>query len=136
MEKLKAIFKKAWPYQDDAMQLPVTDLAAAIPFYETIMGFRLVLRKDSPVKSAEFSRDDIQIGLAENGEDPTQDGCFFEVDNLEKALMELKGNGLTKELTDIKPQMHGTTSWKVFFIVSPNGLCYCLGERQKINRDV
>src|SRR6266700_5610045 len=118
MEKLKAIFKKAWPYQDDAMQIPVSDLAAAIPFYEMIMGFRLVLRKDSPVKSAEFSRDDIQIGLAENGEDPTQDGCFFEVDNLEKALMELKGNGLTKELTDIKPQMHGTTSWKVFFIVA------------------
>lgn len=25
---------------------------------------------------------------------------------------------------------HGSTSFKVFFVVAPDGLCYCLGERQ------
>jgi hypothetical protein len=32
MEKLKAVFKTAWPYKDDAMNLPVENLEAAIPF--------------------------------------------------------------------------------------------------------
>jgi len=49
---MKAIFKTAWPYQKDEMNLPVENLAAAIPFY------------------------------------------------------------------------------KVFFVIAPDGLCYCLGERQ------
>ncbi len=90
---MKAIFKTAWPYQKDAMNLPVENLAAAIPFYETIMGFHVVSRKDSPCKSAVLGRDGIQIGLAENGGDPTQEGCFFEVDNAETAFAELRSHG-------------------------------------------
>src|SRR5882724_5735486 len=92
---MKAWFKTAHPYQDNAMNLPVADLDAAIPFYETIMGFQVVARKDEPCKSAVLTRDSIQIGLAENGGDATQDGCFFEVDNAEAAFAELKSNGLT-----------------------------------------
>jgi hypothetical protein len=34
METPKAIFKNAWPYQLDKMNLPVKDLETAIPFYE------------------------------------------------------------------------------------------------------
>ena len=93
---MKAVFKSAWPYAEDAMNLPVENLEAAIPFYETVMGFRVVSRKAAPSKSAVLARDDIQIGLAENGGDPTQEGCFFEVDNAE-AFAELKSNGLEKE---------------------------------------
>ena len=37
----KASFKKANPYLDDAMNLPVEDLDQAITFYETVMGFKL-----------------------------------------------------------------------------------------------
>ncbi|MGH9833556.1 MAG: VOC family protein [Blastocatellia bacterium] len=127
---MKATFKTAWPYQKDAMNLPVENLAAAIPFYETIMGFQVISRKDSPCKSAVLSRDGVQIGLAENGGDPTQDGCFFEVDNVEAAFAELKSNGLEKEEAGFRIDQHGDTSWKVFFVVAPDGLCYCLGERQ------
>src|SRR5689334_6410148 len=94
---MKAVFKTAWPYQKDKMNLPVEDLEAAIPFYETIMGFQLVSRQAEPYKSAVFARDGLQIGLAENGGDPTQDGCFFEVDKVEAAFAELKSNGLAKE---------------------------------------
>jgi catechol 2,3-dioxygenase-like lactoylglutathione lyase family enzyme len=127
---MKAVFKTASPYQEDEMNLPVANVETAIPFYETIMGFQVVSRIDSPCKSAALGRDGIQIGLAENGGDPTQDGCFFEVDNVEAAFAELKSNGLEKDEAGFRIDQHGDTSWKVFFVVAPDGLCYCLGERQ------
>jgi len=128
---MSAIFKTAWPYADDAMNLPVKSVEAAIPFYETVMGFRVVSRSDSPQKSAILGRDEIQIGFAENGGDPAQEGCFFEVDNAEAAFAELRANGLKKEEADFRIDKHGETSYKVFFVVAPDGLCYCLGERQE-----
>ena len=127
---MRAVFKTAYPYAADRMNLPVENVEAAIPFYETVMGFRVVSRNDSPHKSACLARDDIQIGLAENGGDPTQEGCFFEVDNAEAAFAELKSNGLEKEEAGFRIDQHGDTSYKVFFVVAPDGLCYCLGERQ------
>jgi lactoylglutathione lyase len=127
---MKATFKTAAPYLADAMNLPVENLEAAVPFYESVMGFRVVSRKDSPCKSAVLVRDSIQIGLAENGGDPTQEGCFFEVDNVETAFAELKTNGLEKEEAGFRIDKYGDTSWKVFFVVAPDGLCYCLGEQQ------
>ena len=127
---MKAVFKSAWPYADDAMNLPVENVESAIPFYETVMGFRLVSRSDSPCKAAVLARDDIQIGLAENGGDPSQEGCFFEVDNAEAAFDELKSNGFEKEDPGYRIDQHGEKSFKVFFVVAPDGLCYCLGERQ------
>ena len=126
---MKAVFKSAHPYLDDAMNLPVKNVDAAISFYETIMGFQLVSRKDTPRRSAVLGRDGIQIGLAENGGDPTQEGCFFEVDNAEAAFDELKSNGLEKEDAGFRIDQHGKTAYKVFFVVAPDGLCYCLGER-------
>jgi len=127
---MKAVFKTASPYADDAMNLPVADVEAAIPFYETIMGFRVESRKDSPVKSAVLARDDIRIALAENGGDPSQEGCFFEVDNAEAAFAELRSNGFAKEDPGYRIDKYGDKSFKVFFVVAPDGLCYCLGERQ------
>jgi len=127
---MKAVFRSASPYADDAMNLPVQDVDAAIPYYEKMFGFRVVSRQDAPHKSVIFARDGIQIGLAENGGDPTQEGCFFEVDDVETAFAELKSNGLEKEEAGFRIDRHGDTSWKVFFVVAPDGLCYCLGERQ------
>lgn len=126
---MKSIFKNVWPYQKDAKNLPVGDVEAAIPFYETVMGFQLVSRNEVPFKSALLKRDGIQIGLAENGGDPTQDGCFFEVDNAETAFAELKSNGLEQENPDFQIQ-HYSRPYKVFFVLAPDGLCYCLGEPQ------
>lgn len=130
MQKVKAIFKTAWPYQQDAMNLPVANVREAIPFYQNTMGFQLLSQKEEPYRSAILFRNEIQIGLSENGGDPAQDGCFFEVDNVETAFAELKANGLGKEVPDYQFQKYGATNWKVFFVVAPDGLCYCLGERQ------
>ena len=126
---MRAVFKTAWPYADDKMNLPVESVEAALPFYETVMGFRVVSRSDSQHKSAILARDEIQIGLAENGGDQTQDGCFFRVDNVQAAFAELKSNGLGKEEADFRIDQHGDNSFKVFFVVAPDGLCYCIGER-------
>jgi lactoylglutathione lyase len=130
METPKAIYKNAWPYQQDKMDLPVENVDIAIAFYETIMGFQKVSHSDTPHKSAVLKRDDIEIGLAENGGDPSQDGCFFEVNNVEAAFEELKANGLSNEKPNFSFQRHGTTQWRVFFAIAPDGLCYCIGEKQ------
>jgi lactoylglutathione lyase len=127
---MKAVFKTAHGYQGDSMNLPVVNVDGAIPFYETVMGFNVVSRSDTPYKSAALGRDSIQIGLAENGGDSTQDGCAFEVDSVESAFAELRGNGLEKEISGFDTEQHGGVSWKVFYVVAPDGLCYWLGERQ------
>ena len=127
---MKAEFKSTWPYQGDAMNLPVENVDEAVPFYETVMGFQVLSRDDSPHKSAVLARDEIKIGIAENGGDPTQDGCFFEVDNADNAFAELKANGLNRDQPEFRVDQYGEKKFKVFFVVAPDGLCYCLGERQ------
>ena len=128
---MKSVFKGTWPYQEDEMNLPVENVDQAIPFYESVMGFQVASRSDSPHKSAILRRDEIKIGLAENGGDPTQDGCFFEVDNADAAFAELKANGLQKQDAEFRIDQYGDKKFKVFFVVAPDGLCYCLGERQQ-----
>ncbi|MCK8494579.1 VOC family protein [Spirosoma sp. RP8] len=130
MDQSKAVIKQVWPYQQDSLNLPVSDLESALSFYEETLGFRLAERTDMPHKSATLTRDGILIGLAENGGDPAQDGCFFEVDDVAKAFTELKTNGLLIDRPQFTFQQHGDVSWKVFFVVAPDGLCYCYGERQ------
>lgn len=128
---MKATLQKAWGYQGDNMNLPVRDLAAALPFYETVFGFRVLSRGDAPYGSAVLARDQVQIGLAENGGDPEQDGCAFHVDGLEALFAELKANGLRKELSELKIEQRDGVAWKVFYVVAPDGLCYWFGERQE-----
>lgn len=130
MQTTKATLKQAWPYQQNVLALPVGNLAQALPFYQTVLGFELVIQTDTPQPSAILSRDGIQLGLAENGGDPEQNGCFFEVDNVITAFAELKANGLPLEQPGFSRQQHGDVRWKVFFVVAPDGLCYCYGERQ------
>ena len=127
--KTKSIFQTASPYLQDAMNLPVENLEEAIPFYETIMGFQVVSRQNAPCKSAILARNDIQIGLAENGGDPTQEGCFFEVDDVEAAFNELKNNGLQNDDPNYRIDQHGDKSFRIFFVIAPDGLCYCLGQQ-------
>ena len=127
---MKAILEKAWGYQGDSMNLPVRDLAAALPFYETVLGFRVLSRSTAPHNSAVLARDQVQIGLAENGGDSTQDGCAFHVKHLEALFAEFKANGLQKELAEFDLEQHDGIQWKVFYIVASDGLCYWFGERE------
>jgi catechol 2,3-dioxygenase-like lactoylglutathione lyase family enzyme len=121
-----ALFKRAAGYQGDPLNLPVASVDEAVPFYEQRLGFRLVERRETPVKAAILERDNVRIGLVENGGDPTQDGSFFEVDNVDSVFEELTGKGLT--LSAPKVQKAGKGNYRAFFVVAPDGLCYMLGE--------
>lgn len=127
---MKATLEKGFGYQGDKMNLPVRDLEVALPFYETVLGFRVVSRSDTPHKTAVLARDEVQIGLAENGGDSRQDGCAFHVKDLESFFAEFRANGLQKELSEFDVERHDDIAWKVFYVVAPDGLCYWFGERQ------
>jgi catechol 2,3-dioxygenase-like lactoylglutathione lyase family enzyme len=121
---------KAFGYQGDTMALPVPDLASALPFYTTVLGFTQVSRTDAPQRAAVLSRDAIQIGLAENGGDPTQDGCAFHVTGLDDLFAEFQRNGLGKQGSVFDTEEHNGATFRVFYVVAPDGLCYWFGERQ------
>jgi lactoylglutathione lyase len=123
---MKAVFKKAIPYARDALNLPVKEVESAIPYYEQTFGFRVVSRAESPHAVAILARDAIQIGLAENGGDPTQEGCFFEVDNVEAAYAEIKGK--PAEPDGIEVQQINGRRFRAFFVVAPDGLCYLIAQ--------
>lgn len=125
---MPATFKRAAPYKDDVLNLPVANVAEAVPYYEKVMGFSVISRSDEPHVSAVLGRDGIQIGLAENGGDSTQEGAFFEVDDVEAAFAEMKANGFDKEEAGYRVDKHGDKSYRVFFIIAPDQLCYCVGE--------
>lgn len=126
---MRATLDKAFGYQNDAMDLPVPDLDAALPFYETVFGFRLVSRAETPRRSAVLERDHVKIGLAENGRDPEQDGVAFHVTHLDALASEFTANGLVKGPSDIKVEDRGGAKWRVFYAIAPDGLCFWFGER-------
>ncbi|MFO0913611.1 MAG: VOC family protein [Pirellulales bacterium] len=127
---MAGVLEQAWGYQGDCLQLPVLDLEAALPFYEMRLGFRVVSRDATPCQRAVLGRDQVQIGLAENGGDPSQDGCAFQVAGLEQLHAEFRSQGLDRELSEFRSEVRQGALWKVFFVVAPDGLCYWFGERQ------
>jgi catechol 2,3-dioxygenase-like lactoylglutathione lyase family enzyme len=126
----KGTLDRAFGYQGNAMALPVPDVDAAIPFYERVLGFRVVSRSDRPCRSAVLARDDVQMAIAENSADPTQDGCAFHVRNLEALYTEFEANGLRKTGPVFDTERHDDANWRVFYVVAPDGLCFWFGERQ------
>ena len=127
---MKGTLEKAFGYQGDNMNLPVGDVAAALPFYENVLGFHVESQAATPYKSAVLARDEVRMRLVENGGDSSQDGCAFHVKDLPSLFAEFKANGLQKELSDFSVEEHGGARWNVFYVVAPDGLCYWFGERQ------
>ena len=129
---MQGTLEKAFGYQGHTMHLPVRNLPAVLPFYENVLGFRVLARSMSPHNSAVLARDQVKIGLAENGGDPTQDGCAFHVKNVDALLAEFNANGLDKDPAALEIEQHDGIAWKVFYVVAPDGLCYWFGERQEL----
>ena len=122
----RAVFKRAVPYCDDALNLPVADVATAVPYYERTFGFEVVSRHNAPHARVILARDQIQIGLVENGGDPSQEGCFFEVDDVDAAFEEIKGR--PPGAGDIPVEDANGESVRAFFMIAPDGLCYMIAE--------
>ena len=128
---MKGTLEKAFGYRGDNLNLPVENLEAALPFYETVLGFRIVSRAETPQKAALLGRDSVLSGLVENGGDPTQDGCAFHVTNFESLYHEFQAKLLEKPLSPFGVERRGSESWQVFYVVAPDGLCFWFGERQR-----
>lgn len=123
---MNALFRRAAGYQGDPLNLPVASVSDAVPFYEQRLGFRVIERRELPVRAAILERDGVRIGLVENGGDPAQDGSFFEVSSVDAVFEELSSKGLT--LAPPKVQRSGHGAFRAFFVIAPDGLCYMLGE--------
>lgn len=128
---MKAVYKNAWGYQGDAMNLPVRDVEASVSFYENIFGFAVAntAGSGSDVKRVVLTRDDVKIALAENGGDPEQDGVAFEVDDVEAAHAELRAKGLEKLSAINSEKREDASEWRSFFVVAPDGLCFWVGQK-------
>jgi catechol 2,3-dioxygenase-like lactoylglutathione lyase family enzyme len=111
---MPAAYKRAVPYADDAMNLPVENVERALPFYTGIMGFEEVERRDEPTRTVILGRDQVRIGLSENGGDPAQEGCFFEVDDVAAVVPRLLRAGarrallLPRRAAGVRPRSEGS----------------------------
>ena len=123
---MSALLRRAAGYQGDALNLPVASVDASLPFYEQRLGFHVVERRTTPVRAVILEREDVRIGLVENGGDPTQDGSFFEVTSVDTIFEELKGRRLKLTAPEVQRSEHG--AFRSFFVVAPDGLCYMIGE--------
>jgi hypothetical protein len=59
-----------------------------------------------------------------------QDGCAFHVTGLDDLFAEFQRNGLGKQGSVFDTEEHNGATFRVFYVVAPDGLCYWFGERQ------
>ena len=117
----------AFGYQGDAMNLPVANVKAAVPFYMEKMGFSLIEQSDEPGNKAVLERDGVRFAIVENGGDPEQDGCAFHTDDVAALRDEFGANGY--KVGEIKAESRPDGSkFNAFFAVAPDGLCYWFGQ--------
>jgi len=123
---VEAIFTAAYPYQEDVMALPVTDLDTASQWYSKHFGMVEVQRFDQPTPTVILERDNVQIGFSVTGGDASQDGAAILVGNIDQIKEELDSNGV--ETGDWREDERDDQKFKVFFVVAPDGLCYYFHE--------
>jgi lactoylglutathione lyase len=118
------VFKGVYPIGDtDTNALPVKEIGPAVGYYTQVLGFSLVT-KDR--ESAVLKRDDAQIGLAVNGQNPEQASCYFAVSGVDALRTELDAKGI--QPGDVQAQEHEGQQYRVFFAKEPYGVCFCFGE--------
>ena len=118
----KVEFKDAFPYQDDVLTLPVSDLDAASEWYSDHFGMTQTERRDEPVPSIILERDGTRLGFAVSGADPTQDGAAILVSCIHDLKDELEANGV--KIGNWRVDERDGQKFQVFFVVAPDGLCY------------
>jgi catechol 2,3-dioxygenase-like lactoylglutathione lyase family enzyme len=117
-----ALFKDAFPYQDDVLALPVLDLDAAARWYSNAFGLREVERRDQPHHAVILERDGVRIGFALTGGDASQDGAAIHVSDIHRAKEEIEAAGL--EIGNERIEEQEGEKRSVFFVVAPDGLCF------------
>src|SRR5262249_47930838 len=116
------LFKGAFPYQNDVLALPVTDLDAASQWYSQAFGLTEVERRTLPHPTVILERDGVRIGFSINGGDASQDGAAILVSDINRAREELEANGV--RIGNWRVDERNGKRLQVFFVVAPDGLCY------------
>ncbi|MEL6109579.1 MAG: VOC family protein, partial [Planctomycetota bacterium] len=118
-------FVQAFPYQDDVLALPVTDIDSASTWYGQRFGMTEVERREDP-PTVILERDGTRIGFAINGGDASQDGAAILVSEIDAIRQELEARGL--EIGDPRVDERDGKRFRVFFVVAPDGLCFYFHE--------
>jgi lactoylglutathione lyase len=118
------VFQSVHPIGDtDVNALPSKEFGPAIGYYTQVLGFRLVERQEEKVI---LQRDNVQIGLAHNGNDPEQASCYFSVSDVEALYQELQEKGI--EPSAVCLDEHEGKQYRIFFAKEPYGVCFCFGQ--------
>ena len=122
----EARFKAAFPYRNDVMALPVTDLEATVAWYTKSFGMTETERHDQPFPAVILERDGTRIGFAINGGDASQDGAAILVSRIHDVRRELESSGV--KISNWRIDERDGQQFQVFFVVAPDGLCYYFHE--------
>jgi catechol 2,3-dioxygenase-like lactoylglutathione lyase family enzyme len=117
------LFTDAFPYQADVLALPVVDLDATARWYSNAFGLREVERRDHPHPAVILERDGVRIGFALTGGDASQDGAAIRVSDIHRASEQVRATGI--DVGDVRNEEHDGERRQVFFVVAPDGLCFC-----------
>lgn len=112
----------------DPLHLPVRDVEQALAYYEQHLGFTLLSRQDTPHKGVLLQRDQVEMGLTENGGNPEDNSCYLSVSNLDALYQELQKQQL--DVSAIRLDVDEGRTNQVFFLRAPDGLCFCFGQKQ------
>lgn len=116
------LYEAAFPFADDVLALPVTDIDQAAKWYGTAFGLTETERRATPVPTVVMERDGVRIGFAVNGGDASNDGAAILVADIERARQELEANGV--ETANWRIDERDGKKYQVFFVVAPDQLCY------------
>ena len=126
--KKTSTFKAVFPIgNSNVLKLPVPNLVESIQFYEKNLGFTLQEKRGGDSQTAILRRDEVEIGLTENGDDPWQHSCYFQVSDLVALYEELKNTDVL-DLSEIQEVYDENGHYFTFFLRDADGLCYCVGE--------
>ena len=117
-----AVFEKAFPYGDDILALPVTDLEVAATWYAKHFALVEVERKSEPQPTVIMERDGTRIGFSVNGADSSNEGAAILVSDIHAARAELERSGI--KIANWRVDERDGKKLQVFFVVAPDGLCY------------
>ena len=87
---MSRLFEAAYPFANDVLALPVTDLDETVAWYGRCFGLSEVERRDEPVPTVIMERDGVRIGFAINGGDASQDGAAIKVTDIHRAQEETR----------------------------------------------
>ncbi len=112
----------------DPLHLPVRDLESSLSFYEQSLGFTVLSRQDAaPYKEVLLQRDQVTMGLTENGGNPEDHSCYLSVNDVDAHFQELQNRQL--DVSPLRLDDNGGQTYRVFFLRAPDGLCFCFGQK-------